>query len=670
MAFDRFKKGNQSGTTRQQEKIEKTEPFIVSVNPYISVRRSLDLMARISSAQVSSRLNENSNEIDEILRKHDFYSFVRENRGHLLNPDLYSQLGNELFSLLIALDNESFGNKPRVKAVVAGGFNAGKSSFLNYLVGKSILPEDMVPATAVPTFLFCQNDIDSVYVFGENKTGAIIDLDENILHHISHSAGSSTAHQIATSLNRFIVEMPHQNYQSMVFIDTPGFGNRDNKTTISTDDAIAEAQIRSADFMIYLVPSIGGGVKDEDWNRIDSFGKRPVILILTKNDLQTFEAAQDVFNATVSSVKKHDNVFCVVSMSVYDNDSFISSYGTSIIEILNRVANSISSGTEIGRSWNRVMELLNEEIEASENAVKQLETDYKDTKELQNSVNKENIEQSSIIKKELAMLRETLIDDINKSDNKVIALQKTLIEMYKRMMGIFKDFANYYDNRLTSSSSLLDIIKDMSNALDYRADEIQKVIDMNYGFYQEEQRNSFMENIEILASSFLRKLDERYNDLGAKCKNLQDRMNEEKRFITLFASIHKDLKTWLNKKISELKHIPFNHSSDDEVPNIFTAIVEMDEEKLIQALSKECDLTTKYNQQGYSPITFAAACGNVPALRLMLSLKSKGKTLTDSVRDSNGRTMIESAKQRGQVGAIDYLSKHFAKDKYDSRQYK
>lgn len=661
MAFERFKQKNQPITSKHQNKVEITEPFIVSVNPYISVRKALNLMARISSAQVSSRLNENLKEIDEILKKHDYYTFVRENRGHLLNPDLHTQLGNELFNMLIALDNESFGNKPRVKAVVAGGFDAGKSSFLNFLIGKSILPEAMVPATAVPTFLFCQNDIESVYVFGENKSGAIIDLDEDILLHISHSAGNNTAHQIATSLNRFIVEMPHKDYQSMVFIDTPGFGNRDNNTTISTDDAIAEAQIRSADYMIYLVPSIGGGVKDEDWNRIDAFGERPVLIILTKNDLQTFEAANDVFNATVSSAKKHENVICIVSMSVYENDSFISSYGSSIKDILNRIAESISAGTEIGRSWNRVAELLNDEIEASENAVKQLKANFTETKEHQNSVNKENIKQSSIINKELELLRETLIDDINKSDLKVVTLQKTLIDIYKRMVGIFKDFSTYYDNRWSSSSSLLEIIKDMSNALDYRADEIQKAIDMSYGFYQEERRKTFMENIEILASSFLRNLDERYSNLDANCKNLQDRMNEERRFITLFTSIQKDLNAWLNRKIGELKHIPFNHSSEDEVPNIFTAIDEMDEEKLIQALSKQCDLTTSYNQQGYSPITFAAACGNLPALKLMLSLKSKGKTLTDSVRDSEGRTMFDAASQRGQIGTIDYLTKHFAK---------
>lgn len=661
MAFDRFKKGNQSGAIRQQEKIMKTEPFIVSVNPYISVRRALSLMARISSAQVSSRLNENSNEIYDILKKHDYYNFVRENRGHMLNPDLHIQLENELYRLLIALDNESFGNKPRVKAVVAGGYNAGKSSFLNYLIGKSILPEDMVPSTAVPTFLFCQNDIESVYVFGENKSGAVIDLDEDILQHISHSAGNSTAHQIATSLNRFIVEMPHKDYQSMVFIDTPGFGNRDNNTTISTDDAIAEAQIRSADFMIYLVPSIGGGIKDEDWNRIDAFGKRPVLLILTKNDLHTHEAAHDVFNATVSSAKRHENVFCVVSMSVYEKESFISSNGTSIKEILNRIAKSISSGTEIGRSWNRVAELLNDEIGASEYAVKQLKASFTETKEHQNSLNKENIEQDSIIKNELAMLRETLIDDINKSVFIIKPLGEALIDLFKRMSGICKDFITYYDNRWTSESSLFKIIEDMRNALNCRVDLINKFYNMPYGFCQEEQRKAFMKNIEIWASSFLRNLDERYNDLDAKCKNLQDRMNEEKRFIKLFTSIKKDLKAWLNRKIGELKHIPFSHSLKEHVPNIFDAIIEMDEEKLIQALSEPCNLTTHYNKDGYSPLTFAAACGNVPALKLMLSLKSKGKSLTDSVRDSEGRTMVEAATQRGQVGAIDYLTKHFAK---------
>lgn len=661
MAFDRFKQKNQPDASKQQKKVEVTEPFIVSVNPYISARKALNLMARISSAQVSSRLNENSKEIDEILKKYDYYTFVRENRGYLLNPDLHTQLGNELFNILIALDNESFGNKPRVKAVVAGGFNAGKSSFLNYLIGKSILPEDMVPATAVPTFLFCQNDIESVYVFGENKSGAIIDLDEDILQHISHSAGNNTAHQIATSLNRFIVEMPHKDYQSMVFIDTPGFGNRDNNTTISTDDAIAEAQIRSADYMIYLVPSIGGGVKNEDWNRIDAFGGRPVLLILTKNDLQTFEAANDVFNATVSSAKKHENVICIVSMSVYENDSFISSYGTSIKDILNRIAESISSGTEIGRSWNRVAELLNNEIEASKNAVKQLNSIFTETKGHQNSVNKENIEQSSIIKKKLELLRETLIDDINKSDSKVEALYENLINLFKRMLGIHKDFTTYYNNRVTGNSSLLKIIDDMCDALNYRSGEINKVGDMSYGFYDEGRRKSLMEFIDFLATSYKKDLDDRYNQLDNECKNLQNRMSEEHELINLFSSVQRDLKGWLNNKVRELKHIPFNPSPKMKAPNIFDAIIEMDQEKLIQALSESCDLTTKYNNDGYSPLTFAAACGNISALKLMLSLKSKGKTLTDSVRDSEGRTMFDAASQRGQIGSIDYLTKHFAK---------
>ena len=661
MAFERFKKPNQSGATQRQEKKMETEPFIVSVNPYISVRRALSLMARISSAQASSRLNESSNEINVIFGKHDFYTFVKENRGHLLNPDLHTQLGNELFSLLIALDNESFGNKPRVKAAVAGAFNAGKSSFLNYLIGKSILPEDMVPATAVPTFLFCQKDIDSVYVFGENKSGAVIDLDEDILQHISHSADNSTAHQIATSLNRFVVEVPHQDYQSMVFIDTPGFGNRDNSTTISTDDAIAEAQIRSADFMIYLVPSIGGGVKEEDWNRIDAYGERSVLLVLTKNDLQTHEAALDVFNDTFSSAKKHKNVFCVVSMSVYEKESFISSYGTSVTDILNRIAKSISSGTEIGRCWERVEELLNAEIEASENAVQQLNANFTKAKELQNSVNKENIEKDTQINKVLAMLRETLIDDINNSELKVNAQHKNLIDMRNRMLAIHKDFTTYYNNRWTGQGTLLAIINDMCDALNYWNNENNKVEDIAYCFYDEDSRKVFMKFIEELASSYQKDLEERYNNLDAECKNLQNRIAEEKKFIELITSIKKDLKAWLNSKIRELKHIPFNHSSKEDIPNIFTAIVEMDEEKLIQALSKPCDLTTKYNQEGYSPITFAAACGNVPALKLMLSLKSKGKSLTESVRDSEGRTMVEAATQRGQVGAIKYLTKHFSK---------
>ena len=36
---------------------------------------------------------------------------------------------------------------------LGGGFSSGKSSFLNALMGKSILPEDINPSTSVPTYI-------------------------------------------------------------------------------------------------------------------------------------------------------------------------------------------------------------------------------------------------------------------------------------------------------------------------------------------------------------------------------------------------------------------------------------------------------------------------------------------------------------------------------------
>lgn len=657
MAFSRFEKRKQQVSSEKKE--TPTEPFVVSVNPYVSVRRALNLVARISSAQVSSRLRENSNEIIDILQKHDFFRFMDENRGHLLDFDLRNHFESEVFDMLVALDNESFGNVPRVKAVVAGGFNAGKSSFLNYVVGRKILPEAGVPATAVPAYLFCQKEAKSVCVFGENRSGAIVSLDEDILLHISHTDGADTAHQIATSLKRFIVEIPHSNYQSLMFIDAPGFGSLDSNNKVSTDDAVANSQLMSADFMVYLVQSPHGGVMIDDWERIDAFGERPVLLILTKNDLQTEDAAKDVFNATVSSAKKHPNVKGIVSMSVYDTGCFLSTCGKTLPDILNGFAKGISTGTEIDRCWRRVETLLKNEIEASQNTIEELSNKFKVAKESQNEVNKTNITKKDQIKDFIDLIRETLVDDINKSNLKVQALDKNLRDFFDKMLQTHKRFVKYYEDKILPADTLLAIINGMDSDLCSIYEEFKKSDSLPYGFYSDDNRMSFVKSIEAMASTYQEVLDKQYDDLNEVCVNLQHRMSEEKKFISLFTSIRNDLDIWLGRKVGKLVHIPYTVQQTPEVPNIFEAIMEMDAENLILALSKPTDLTTSYNEEGYSPLTYAASCGNIAALRMMLSLEFKGEYVPESVKDQKDRTMMECATQKGQDGVIRFLNKHY-----------
>lgn len=605
MAFDKFK--NQPPKPQKNPATETTKPFVVSVNPYISIKRALHLVARINAAKPSNRLHEYSAEVHDILSKCGYFDLVEEKRNHFYNRDLPYHLARALFNMFVALDNEAFGNEPRVKIVIAGGFNAGKSSFLNYITGHQILPVDMVPTTAVPTFVFCRKNSKDVSVFGENKSGAIVGLDAKVLEHISHASSSNTAKQIATSLNRFIVEIPHAGFENIVFIDTPGFGNRDSESKSSTDDQIADNQIKTADIMIYLVRSAQGSLTDDDWSRIRAFGDKPVLLILTKNDQHSVDAAREVFDATVSLAQKYPNIKCVMSMSTRNN-TYFSTNNSMLYENVCNIARDIAKDTEIMRLWHEACKLLNAEIEASEREIVLLEQKFADKKNRQNKVHKDHLEVSNALDMFLSGLKLNLIDGINE-------IAKTCP----------RTVANY-------------------------------ICDLNL-------RNTYVDAARDLVELYNNTAEQKYEDLGRECKELQELMSNERDMINIFAAVKKDVKTWLSNKISELRHISYPQIPKPKIPDIFDAIFEMDNEKLIVALSQPCDITTKYNVDGYSPLTFAAANGNIQALRLMLSLTSKtdGECPSEHVRDREKRSMFDAAKQRGQIATIHFLTNHYAK---------
>ena len=58
-----------------------------------------------------------------------------------------------------------------LKVLVAGEFKTGKSTFINAILGRELLKSDVVPATAVVTYL-CYGSEEKLFVTFKNKTYA------------------------------------------------------------------------------------------------------------------------------------------------------------------------------------------------------------------------------------------------------------------------------------------------------------------------------------------------------------------------------------------------------------------------------------------------------------------------------------------------------------------
>src|SRR5208283_4378710 len=111
------------------------------------------------------------------------------------------------------------GSSHGIDVAVFGRFKAGKSSFLNHLTGRNVLPIGVVPLTAVITRLR-YGPSEKVEVRFLNGSAKTIPLDEIGLY-VAENENPDNQKQVAS----VEVELPAlKPLESLEFVDTPGLG--------------------------------------------------------------------------------------------------------------------------------------------------------------------------------------------------------------------------------------------------------------------------------------------------------------------------------------------------------------------------------------------------------------------------------------------------------------
>src|ERR1017187_1369028 len=125
----------------------------------------------------------------------------------------------------------AFARAETLNIAVFGRFKAGKSSFLNHLLGASLLPAGVIPVTSVITGI----------EFGPEERAEVRFLDghaepislEQIADYVSETANPGNAKQVA-SVHLELPEM--ERYRGICFVDTPGLDSVfEHNTEASTE---------------------------------------------------------------------------------------------------------------------------------------------------------------------------------------------------------------------------------------------------------------------------------------------------------------------------------------------------------------------------------------------------------------------------------------------------
>lgn len=190
------------------------------------------------------------------------------------------------------------------KNIVAlgGGFSSGKSSFLNSLLYKRVLPSAIDPSTSVPTYIV---NGDEEEIYGVNIFESKIDLELKDLKSISHGFGEILDDNENIEINE--VKLGHivnsiflctssQIYNHLAFLDTPGYSKADTTGySIKTDEKIARAQLNSSNFILWFIQADDGTIREDDIDFLNTINKEiPKIIIINKADKLPDSNLEDV----------------------------------------------------------------------------------------------------------------------------------------------------------------------------------------------------------------------------------------------------------------------------------------------------------------------------------------------------------------------------------------
>ncbi len=130
---------------------------------------------------------------------------------------------------------------------VGGGFSAGKSSFLNHLLGLNLkLPENLTPITAIPTYCFKDK---REALMGRSQNGGVVELPHLTFDHKFLNSLGFNLKEIMPSM---LLSAPSVPFEFLCFIDTPGY-NPSNQGYTGGDRQASKEYLANAKSILWVI---------------------------------------------------------------------------------------------------------------------------------------------------------------------------------------------------------------------------------------------------------------------------------------------------------------------------------------------------------------------------------------------------------------------------------
>ncbi|WP_120924899.1 acyl carrier protein [Helicobacter pylori] len=274
------------------------------------LKERYDLIARILNAKTN---NEGLEEYQQILDNEflEFASGVDSLKEKEIALLMLQEIKKEL--QLVAGYPSLF---QKTIVAVGGGFSAGKSTFLNNLLGLKLkLPEDMNPTTAIPTYCFKGK---KEVLMGFSQNGGMVELPHLAF---DHQFLKSLGFNLKEIMPFMLLSAPSVPFEFLCFIDTPGY-NPGNQGYTGGDKEASKESLKHAKHILWLVSCERGGIESDDLEFLQELyeeGKQ-VFIVLSRADRRTKSQLEEVATKIRGTLKDNGIEFlgiCAYSATRY-----------------------------------------------------------------------------------------------------------------------------------------------------------------------------------------------------------------------------------------------------------------------------------------------------------------------------------------------------------------
>ncbi|MFP5996645.1 dynamin family protein [Helicobacter pylori] len=199
---------------------------------------------------------------------------------------------------------------------VGGGFSAGKSTFLNNLLGLKLkLPEHIDPTTAIPTY--CLKGKKEV-LMGFSQNGGMVELPHLAF---DHQFLKFLGFNLKEIMPFMLLSAPSVPFEFLCFIDTPGY-NPGNQGYTGGDKEASKESLKHAKHILWLISCERGGIESDDLEFLQELyeeGKQ-VFIVLSRADRHTKSQLEEVAKKIRETLKDHGIEFlgiCAYSATRY-----------------------------------------------------------------------------------------------------------------------------------------------------------------------------------------------------------------------------------------------------------------------------------------------------------------------------------------------------------------